>query len=300
MSRFFLIFLFLFVACRGENPKGATTPTSGQILVHCDFAVHGVIDSCAREFMRLYPKARVSVKPVTTQGAITDFLNRSVTCIVVTRDLDSTEKHFADRNNITVSSYEIAFDAMAFLVNSKNPISSLSMDELRRFWTGDITNWSSISPFDHRVELCIDSPESGNLRFLDEKILRGAAIPRCIVIVDSSYRILNQTLATVSHREGALAFLSNSWLFWDSYKRNSRDVKVLRISKRAGERSFSPDPAFVHRGDYPLSRLIRIIHSESAGSLASGFSAFLCGTEGQRIMLEAGAVPAVSPVRLKY
>jgi phosphate transport system substrate-binding protein len=39
---------------------------------------------------------------------------------------------------------QIANDAIAIIVNPKNPLDSLSRDEIRRIFTGQITSWSEV------------------------------------------------------------------------------------------------------------------------------------------------------------
>jgi len=51
-------------------------------------------------------------------------------------------------------------------------------------------------------------------------------------------------------------------------------------------------------GYYPLVRNIFIILNDPRSSLPSGFTNFLTGDKGQRIILKSGLVPATQPVRI--
>jgi phosphate transport system substrate-binding protein len=47
-----------------------------------------------------------------------------------------------------------------------------------------------------------------------------------------------------------------------------------------------------------LYRTVYIISREARAGLGSGFTAFVAGDKGQRIILKSGLVPATAPIRI--
>ena len=56
--------------------------------------------------------------------------------------------------------------------------------------------------------------------------------------------------------------------------------------------------ANVYRGFYPLHYPVYLAYVGSSSSVAVGFGAFVASAAGQKIILNAGLVPATMPVRL--
>lgn len=77
-------------------------------------------------------------------------------------------------------------------------------------------------------------------------------------------------------------------------------MAVSRARVATPENSFRPYQAYIATGSYPLSRPVYILLNDPRGALPSGFTAFLTGARGQRIILKSGLVPATEPVRIVH
>jgi phosphate transport system substrate-binding protein len=59
-----------------------------------------------------------------------------------------------------------------------------------------------------------------------------------------------------------------------------------------------PYQGYLADKSYPFRRDVYIINRELGTRLATGFSSFVAGDKGQRIVLKAGLVPAYGVIRL--
>ena len=78
-------------------------------------------------------------------------------------------------------------------------------------------------------------------------------------------------------------------------------IKVVSITPEfnsEGTDFFSPHPAYIANKQYPFIRAVYTISRETFTGLGSGFTSFVAGDAGQRIILKMGLVPAYMPVRL--
>lgn len=71
---------------------------------------------------------------------------------ITDRPLSEDELRYAENKGLAFLQKPIAKDAIAFLVNSKNPVSGLSIDQLRKIYTGEITNWKEIGGNDEKIQ----------------------------------------------------------------------------------------------------------------------------------------------------
>ena len=61
---------------------------------------------------------------------------------------------------------------------------------------------------------------------------------------------------------------------------------------------YKPYQAYVAQGLYPYTRKVYIISREARTGLGTGFSSFVAGDVGQKIILKMGVLPASMPVRI--
>src|SRR5690606_38405728 len=78
-------------------------------------------------------------------------------------------------------------------------------------------------------------------------------------------------------------------------------IKVLAIKGRAGNPGsdgyYQPTQSNLAEGNYPLARPVYLINCEPRSGLGMGFSAFLSGLTGQRIILKSGLMSDSLPPR---
>ena len=298
--------VLFFISCRQKEETNS--PTTGDLNIVCDELVSAVIQKQADEFEKAYPQARLNIKLGTTNYAIGRLLNNDVECIISTRELDSAETDFLIRQNIKVYSQKLALDGIAFIVNVQNPVVELNLDQLQNLLTGAITAWKQISDtirFPGRIKDVIvvtDGRKSGNYYFLRDQVTNHKQLSSSAMIipgdslVSSSMRILHY----ISANEEAIGYISTGWLGNNpEFLKYSDRLKVLRISGADFHKAVAPIPGYIYRGDYPLRRMIYIMHRQKHIGLAAGFTAYLAGNEGQRTFLNLNLVPAMNPIKLK-
>lgn len=303
--KLFLI-LVIFVSCRQREDEHS--PTSGNLTIICDESVSPVIQMQKQEFEKNYQKAHIRIKLGTTSYAIGSLLNNDVECIISTRELDSIETDFLIRNDIKVYSQKLALDGIAFLVNANNPLNELSLDQINSILTGKFFYWKDISdslPFqrsDREIKVVFDGRKSGNYVLLRNQVTDHEPVTSAAIVIpgDSVTSSSERILKYISLHEDAIGYISTAWLGNNvEFLKLNGNIKILKISEKDYHKAVAPIPGYVYRGDYPLRRMIYIMHRQKTIGLAAGFTAYLTGNEGQRIFLNSNLVPAMNPVRLK-
>ena len=305
-SLYSLFVCFLLLSCRQKEE--ANSPTSGRLNIICDELVSSVIEKQKREFEMNYPNAQLNLKLGTTNYAIGSLLNNDVECIISTRELDSAETDFLIRHDIKVYSQKLALDGIAFVVNAKNVIDELDLDQLRDLLIGKINLWSDISDTLRysqnigNVKLVIDSRKSGNYYLLREQVTNHEHLTASAIIVpgDSVISSSSRILEFVATHQDAIGYVSTAWLGNNpQFLKFSERLKVLRLAGTDYHKAVAPIPGYIYRGDYPLRRMIYIMHRQKFIGLGAGFTAYLAGNEGQQLFLNSNIVPAMNPIRLK-
>jgi len=84
------------------------------------------------------------VKTSQTHGAFINLIDGEADIILTHRTISPDEKTHADKAGVTLIETPIALDAFVFVVNKDNPIKSLTVDQIQKIYTMEITNWSQV------------------------------------------------------------------------------------------------------------------------------------------------------------
>ena len=67
----------------------------------------------------------------------------------------------------------LAIDALVFIVNPKNPVKNLTSDQVRKIYTGEITNWKEVGGVDHAITPYIRNADSGSQEKMETLVMAG-------------------------------------------------------------------------------------------------------------------------------
>lgn len=286
--------------------------TSGEMKIVTDENVEPLMKDEVREFQRLNPEAKIVMSSGPTNNVITELLNRDTKFIVSTRALNQEEKSIAEKNKMEITEIPMAIDAIGFIVNTKNPVTRVTSDDLRKILNGETKSWIDIKAQDEeqnkeaksffnnsndKIKLFIQRKNSSTHDYLLDSILKQTQYSNEAVICSTTVQILE----SVRGNENAIGIVNMNWLTTGNHDTIDSTVKPLRVSK-IWENGKQDDYSEFHQGlifngKYPYRRTIYIITSEVGITLATGFITFLTKTDGQKIVLKNSLVPVNQPIR---
>ncbi len=261
--------------------------------------VFPVIDIQAGDFQRMYDQVKIKNISVSSREAVVQLLNDSVKLIVCARGFNEEEKRVIAKNEFEIDSVKIAFDGIAVLVNQKNALSRVTVEELKRILSGSMDRWTGISEskLSSAVIIAVGDPNSGVNEYLRTRLLAGGMIKGNVVPCSTSADVMT----VVKEHPNAVGFVSLAWL-----AKMPEQLRVLEIGDPAFRRDstvteleyFTPHQAHIYRKYYPLSRTIYLYALNVGKGPGLGFMSFAASSDGQKIIVSNGLVPATMPVRL--
>lgn len=289
---FILIAVFVSSSCE-ELPENA--PTYGQTQVVADETLFPVVDALEKAFEHTYSKASVNVTYLPEVSAFQQFHNDSIFVIVSARRLNATEEQHLKSRNLNPRTAIIANDAIALLVNPNNPDTNLTCEQALQFFRGDATDWSRFNTSNRsgKVNLVFDHQGSSTVSYILSKSGK-SSLPANAYELKTTDAVVDY----VASHAGALGIIGYSWLsdFDDPQCRKLRSmVEVVAVSPcedgKSGE-FFKPFATNIQEDVYPFSRQVFAINRETNNGLGTGFTAFVAGELGQRIISKTGILPA--------
>lgn len=158
----------------------------------------------------------------------------------------------------------VAFDALTVVVSKKNPLNSITVEELKKMWEpaaqGQIKNWKQINPAfpDAALKLYGPGTDSGTFEYFTEATVGKAKSSRGDYTASEDDNVLVQG---VSRDVNGIGYFGYAY-----YAENMDKLKALAITPVGGKAAVLPTEKAVIDGSYnPLSRPIFIyVNAESA------------------------------------
>jgi len=279
------------------------TPTSGEAMIAADECLEPIIREEIAVFTSLNVDAQIYPVFSSEQEIFKLLLSDSIRVVVAARDITVPEIQHLKSLKRFPRSQKIATDGIALIINKNNKDSLLSVYDLKKIITGEISDWTHFNASlsgKRPITVVFDQQNSSTLRFITDSITMGLKVREHCVAAKSNQEVINY----VAKQPNALGIIGVNWISNPkdstslSFDNSIRVVSLSREITPTEADSYKPFPAYLATGDYPLRRDIYVIISDVMGGLPSGFVSFLAGDAGQRIILKAGLVPATRPTRL--
>jgi phosphate transport system substrate-binding protein len=282
------------------------TETSGEAIMAADECFAPIVKEELDVFTGINVEAKVT--PIYTgEKEIFDLLlSDSVRLIMAARDITEGEKAKIREKKLNPRSQIIAQDAIALIINKSNIDSVINFATVKKIMTGEITKWDEIEGHKSKglgeIKVVFDNPGSSTLRFINEKILKGATISNNIKALKTNPDVLK----FVTETPDAMGVIGINWISnpYDSTKLTfDETIRVMAIGtteKIDVDSAYQPVPYYLYSGDYPLIRDVYLILTDLRGTLPAGTVKFFASDAGRRIILNAGLVPNIRPTREIY
>ncbi|MBF0122490.1 MAG: PstS family phosphate ABC transporter substrate-binding protein [Candidatus Omnitrophica bacterium] len=264
----FVLFLLLFspIVCAEDiNIKGSDT-------------IVRLTQRLAEVYMKDHPQVKIAVSGGGSGVGIAAIINQTADIADASREMKAKELEGAARKNVSPKKVVIAADAIAIIVNERNPVRTLTTDELGAVFRGEITNWKKLGGLDMPVTLYGRQSTSGTYVFLRDLVVKADYSPRMAGLQGNA-----GIMEAVKADQSGIGFVGVAFI------RKAEGVSPLMIAASKDHPYLSPlDKDVVESGAYPLTRpLIQYIDAHSRPEV-HGFIAFELSSDGQKVIEEEG------------
>jgi phosphate transport system substrate-binding protein len=242
----------------GDTPSGL----SGEIRIDGSSTVGPLTERIAEDFQGENPDVRVSVGTSGTSGGFEKFCAGETAINDASRQIESTEKQACREGGVQYDEVQVANDAITVVVNTENPVTCMTVDQLSQVWDKDSTldNWDQIknldADFSESLDLYGPGTDSGTFDYFTEAINGEEGVQR------TDYNNVgeddNATVTGVSGSPGGMGYFGFSF-----FQENSDVLKALEVD--GGDGCVAPSEETVQDGTYtPLGRELYIYPSSEA------------------------------------
>lgn len=283
-----LISVALLSGCASQSAEGSDSV--GQLSVIENKGSDTIVNlalAWAEEYQSINPSVQLSVTGGGSGTGIAAMINGTVDIANASRRMKTEEKETAISNGSDPVEFVIARDAIAIIVNLENPVDNLTLQQISDIYSGAITNWSEVGGEDRPIVRLSRETNSGtHVYFLEEVVRLG----------DKDNQTLfsqNTLLMPSSEGIGAEIKQNPNAIGYDGLGYVTEDLKVIGVSRSAGETFIFPSAESVNNGLYPIARdLYMYTNGEPEGSIKE-YLEWILSPPAQEIVTELGFVPII-------
>ena len=175
---------------------------------------------------------------------------------------------------------DVATDAVVLIVNPSNPVTALTLDQVRGIYNGTLQGWNSVGgTLTYPVVIGRDSA-SGTRVYFSDFVMKNEKYR-------SDMREMNSNGAVaqaVAQTPAAIGYVGLGFV--------DPSVKAMKIYSNG--QAISPTVATVLAHQYPISRPLYMITKGQPAGLAKNYIDFILSPDGQKIVQDQGFVPLQS------
>ncbi len=178
----------------------------------------------------------------------------------------------------------LATDALVFMVNEDNPVDSLTTEQLRGIYSGEITNWSEVGGADLEIVPFQRNAESGSQVLMEKLVMDGTEMTE----PPEGYMIASMggLMDAVKEYDNSSNAIGYSVYYYAHDMQMAGGLKLLKID------GVAPEAATIRSGEYPFLNpyYVAMNAAEPEGSMTRVLYDWLLGPDGQKLVDMKGYV----------
>ena len=231
--------------------------------VHLEIAgstsMQSLVEELAEVYISRYDYVTIDIKARGSNLGLEGLRDGIVDVALVSRELTSEEEE-------DLGAAVIAYDAIAVLISDGNAVNSLSSQQLRDIFSGDILLWSEVGGLEVDIEVLSREDGSGTREAFEQMVMGGRSVTLMAIVMPGNQAV-GQFVA-----ENPLA------IGYASAVDVPLGARPLRIE------SVEPDLQAVTQGDYTLIRPFILVTQERPDDEVQAFVNFVLSPAGQVIV----------------
>ncbi len=251
----FFIFAILLTGC--QNPQSGLTVVGST-------SVEPFAEVLAEEYMAHHSQRKIYVQGGGSSAGIQAVRTEAAQVGMASRAL------MPDEHDLIA--IPIAYDAIAVIVHPSNPLSNLSQDQIKKIFSGQVTNWSKTGGRDHPITLVTREEGSGTREAFQHLLMGKTEISLGALVQDSNGAIRQ----VVGDDPNAIGYISLGLV-------NER-VKAIKID------GVEANVENIKKHRYKIVRPFLFVFKTTPQGMARGFLDYILSPAGQKLLVQEGLV----------
>lgn len=253
---------------------------AGELTINGSTTILPFAQVAVERFMASRPEVRISLSGGGTGNGIKALIDGTADIANASRAIRQGEAERARGKGVNPVRFVVALDCIVPIVHPGNPVRSLTLDQLKKIYTGEIVNWKEVGGEDAPIAAVGRDSSSGTYGTWQEMVVeRGDAQGR-----KSRVAARTQVVASSGAMVGTVA--GNRFAIgYDGIGYVDDTIRALSVE------GVAPSAENAKAGRYPLSRELYMYTAGEPAGDAKSFIDYMLSQDGQRIVEGEGFIP---------
>lgn len=226
----------------------------------------------AEEFMNACPDVTISIQGGGSGVGIASLMDKNCDIADASRAMKDDEIKNAIAKGVNPVAHIVAMDGIAVILHPSNKINNLTVEQIRKIYTGKISNWKEVGGEDKKIVVLSRDSASGTFEAFSKLALNGEKVRK-----DALMNASNKAIATtVDNTPGAIGYIGIGYI---SGKVKAITVENVTCTKKN-----------ILTKTYPLSRPLFMYTNGKPKGAVKEFIDFILSPEGQALVETTGYV----------
>lgn len=225
----------------------------------------------------------VNVEHSKTHKAYEKLINKELDLILVTSPSEDEEK-LAEKANVELEVTKVVNEGFVFFLNKNNPVDSLTVEQIKKIYSGEITNWKEVGGNDEEIIAYQRPNNSGSQTGMLDLVMKDKKIKEAPK--EDIAMTMSEIIDAVSNYDNKESAIGYSYYYYANTMYLSDEIKLLKIN------GVEPNNDTIKNGEYPILTAYYIVNrKDDMSSEAESLKENMLSTRGQKVAEEAGYVP---------
>lgn len=248
---------------------------ASNIVINGSTTVLPFAQVAVERFATAHPDVKISISGGGTGNGIKALIDKTAEIANASREITQSEIDKAKAGGVEPFETTVALDCIVPMVHPSNPVSNLTIEQLKKIYTGEITNWKEVGGLDEPIAVVGRDSASGTFGTWQEMVIdkgeKARVTPRAQVTASSG-----AMLSTVSANKFAIGYDGIGYI--------NDTVKPVTVEGIKASAATAKD------GTYPLARKLHMYTNGAPAGDVKAFIDYMLSADGQKIVTDSGFI----------
>jgi phosphate transport system substrate-binding protein len=246
---------------------------AGNLVINGSTTVLPIAQLAVEAFMKENPDVKISLSGGGSSNGIKALIDNSTDIANASRFIKDKEVAMAVEKGVYPVPFAVAYDSIIPVVHPSNPMTDITLEQLKGIFTGSIKNFKELGGPDLEIVMVSRDTSSGTYETWEEKVLNKERVSPAAQVMASNGAVAQ----AVSKNKYAIGYIGIGYL--------NAEVRALTVNGVEGTEKTTLD------GSFPISRpLFMFTNGWPTGDTLSFINFMLSPEKGQKSVTESGYV----------
>ncbi|MBI9075203.1 MAG: phosphate ABC transporter substrate-binding protein [Desulfatibacillum sp.] len=247
---------------------------AGKLVIKGSTTVLPIAQKVGEAYMKQNPDVEISISGGGSGNGMKAIIDGTTDIGNASRFIKDKEVKLAVEKDAYPVPFRVAYDCIVPIVHPSNPVSDLSLDQLKGMYKGEITNWKEVGGPDLKIVAVSRDTSSGTFEVWEGKVMKKERVMPGALIQASNGAVAQ----AVAKNKYAVGYIGLGYL--------NNDVKAVSVNGIVGSAETTLN------GTFAVSRpLFMFTRGWPEGDTVNFLNFLLHPEKGQKLVKESGYVP---------